>query len=259
MDLTNIGTLSSYVRALDSRRQAEQLSQGRTEEKKPSSAADWIKQQAEQAKSSDKQELAWCDAGDQKLTGIQTKYYSGGTLTKTEREYLKSKNPMLYERLLAAESAKKSYRRDLKRCRTREEVHRLKMSHTAGSVSAIKAGSAEAADRLNGVQSSTNEFVRSGEYHALPTEHEKAVAEKRVKQAEERQRRKLAERSARKQGAEQRKSESSRKKLFRDIRPGETVEQAKNSPEMLKVRRAKAKHAYSSQAGDFKVVIKEKA
>ena len=76
-----------------------------------------------------------------------------------------------------------------------------------------------------------------------------------MKQAEERQRRKLAERS----GGKQHKPESTRKKLFRDIRPGETVEQAKNSPEMLKVKRAKAKRAYSSQAGDFKVVIKEKA
>ena len=256
MDFTSIGTVSGYVRALDSRRQAEQRSQGRQEGKNPSSAADWIKQQ-DSAKSSDKQELTFGNTGDQKLAGIQTKYYSGGTLTKTEREYLKSKNPMLYERLLAAESAKKSYRRDLKRCRTREEVNRLKMSHTAGSASAIKAGGAETSDRLNAVQSSTNEFVKSGEYRSLPTEHEKAVAEKRVRQAEERQRRKLADHSNGKRSAEQRKTESSRNEMFRDIRPGETVEQAKNSPEMLKVRRAKAKRAYSSSAGDFKVVIKE--
>lgn len=255
MDFAGIGTVSGYVRALDSRRQAEQRSQGSTEEKKPSSAADWVKQQEELAKSSDKQDITWWNTGDQKLSGIQTKFYSGATLTKTEREYLKSKNPALYERLVAAEAAKKSYRRDLKCCRTREEVHRMKLSHTAGTISAIKAGSAEASDRLNGIQSSTNEFVRSGEYHSLPTEHEKAVAEKRVKQAEERQRRKRAENSVEKQH----NPESSRKKLFRDIRPGETVEQAKNSPEMLKVRRAKAKRAYSSSAGEFKMVIKEKA
>lgn len=255
MDFAGIGTVSGYVRALDSRRQAEQRSQGSTEEKKPSAAADWVKQQEELAKSSDKQDITWWNTGDQKLSGIQTKYYSGGSLTKTEREYLKSKNPALYERLIAAEAAKKSYRRDLKRCRTREEVHRMKLSHTAGTMSAIKAGSAEVSDRLNGIQSSTNEFVRSGEYHSLPTEHEKAVAEKRVKQAEERQRGKRTENSAEKQHD----PENSRKKLFRDIRPGETVEQAKNSPEMLKVRRAKAKRVYSSSAGEFKVVIKEKA
>lgn len=255
MDFAGIGTVSGYVRALDSRRQAEQRSQGSTEEKKPSAAADWVKQQEELAKSSDKQDITWWNTGDQKLSGIQTKYYSGGSLTKTEREYLKSKNPALYERLIAAEAAKKSYRRNLKRCRTREEVHRMKLSHTAGTMSAIKAGSAEASDRLNGIQSSTNEFVRSGEYHSLPTEHEKAVAEKRVKQAEERQRGKRTENSAEKQHD----PENSRKKLFRDIRPGETVEQAKNSPEMLKVRRAKAKRVYSSSAGEFKVVIKEKA
>lgn len=255
MDFAGIGTVSGYVRALDSRRKAEQRSQGSTEEKKPSAAADWVKQQEELAKSSDKQDITWWNTGNQKLSGIQTKYYSGGSLTKTEREYLKSKNPALYERLIAAEAAKKSYRRDLKRCRTREEVHRMKLSHTAGTMSAIKAGSAEASDRLNGIQSSTNEFVRSGEYHSLPTEHEKAVAEKRVKQAEERQRGKRTENSAEKQYD----PENSRKKLFRDIRPGETVEQAKNSPEMLKVRRAKAKRVYSSSAGEFKVVIKEKA
>ena len=97
MDLTSIGTISGYVRELDSRRRAEHRNQGRAQDRKPSTAAEWVKQQEELAKSPDRQELTWGNTGDQKLTGIQTKYYSGGTLTKSEREYLKSKNPMLYE------------------------------------------------------------------------------------------------------------------------------------------------------------------
>lgn len=251
MDLMTVGTVSGYVRAMDSRRQAEQKQHAGTDEK-PSDIKEWIKQQEESAGSSDRQDISWRNTGDQKLSGIQNKFYSGGNLTKTEREYLRAKNPALYQRFLASEAEKQSYKRALKRCRTREEVHRLKMSHTAGAMGTLKSDGAAASDKMNGIQSSTGEFVRSGEYHALPTEHEKAVAEKRVKQAEERQQRKRTEKSGEKRDS------SDSKKLFRDIRPGETVEQAKNSPEMLKVRRARAKRAYGNSSQVMKVVISEK-
>ena len=257
MDFTNIGTVSGFVKAMESKRRTEMRTSEMSSEK-PTNIDEWIKQQNEQFKSSaDRQELSYGNTSDQKLVGIQTKYYSGGNLTRTEREYLKSKNPALYERLLASESLKKSYRSELKRCRTREEVHRLKMSHTVGTMGSVKSDTTGAATKMNDIQSSTNEFVKSGEYHALPTEHEKAIAEKRVKQAEERQRRKHSEGTALNRSGKSDADKDS--KLFRDIRPGETVEQAKNSPEMLKVRRAKAKRAYSASSGEFKVVISEKA
>lgn len=263
MNLMNIGSVASYVKSLDAQRQAEQRSQG-SSGKKPSTISEWIKQQEDTSKASPNgQDIAGnltAHLGDQKLAGIQTKFYSGGTLTKAEREYLKSKNPMLYERLLASESEKNAYKQQLKRCRTRDEVHRVKMAHTAGALSSAKADKATAVYKMNGIQSASSEFVRSGEYHALPTEHEQAVAEKRVKQAEERQSRKNSERAeAINSRAENKKTSREDQKLFRDIRPGETVEQAKNSPEMLKVRRAKAKRAYSSSSDGCKVVISEKA
>lgn len=127
-------------------------------------------------------------------------------------------------------------------------------------VSSAKSDKATAVYKMNGIQSASGEFVRSGEYHALPTEHERAVAEKRVKQAEERQKRKSSERTeAIVNRTENRKTDEDSKKLFQDIRPGETVEQAKNSPEMIKVRRAKVKRAYSRSSDGYKVVIGDKA
>ncbi len=265
MNFMNIGSVSSYVKALDSHSRAEQRSQG-SSGKKPSTIKEGIKRQEDTAKSAadkDKNDIIGSIAsqlGDQKLAGIQTKFYSGGTLTKSEREYLKSKNPMLYERLLASESEKNAYKQQLRRCRTRDEVHRLKLAHTTGALSSAKSDKATAVYKMNGIQSASGEFVRSGEYHALPTEHERAVAEKRVKQAEERQKRKSSERTeAIVNRTENRKTDEDSKKLFQDIRPGETVEQAKNSPEMIKVRRAKVKRAYSRSSDGYKVVISDKA
>lgn len=265
VNFMNIGSVASYVKALDYQRQAEQRSQG-SSGKKPSTIKEWIKQQEDTAKSAadrDKNDIVGSitdHLGDQKLAGIQTKFYSGGTLTKSECEYLKSKNPMLYERLVASESEKNAYKQQLRRCRTRDEVHRLKLAHTAGALSSAKADKATAVYKMNGIQSASGEFVRGGEYHALPTEHEQAVAEKRVKQAEERQKRKSSERAeAIATRKESRKTDEDSKKLFQDIRPGETVEQAKNSPEMLKVKRAKAKRAYSRSSDGYKVVISNKA
>ena len=61
-------------------------------------------------------------------------------MSRAEKEYLKTKNPVLYARLAAADLEKKVYERELKRCRTKEEVQRLKLSHTASSLSAVNAG-----------------------------------------------------------------------------------------------------------------------
>ena len=96
-------------------------------------------------------------------------------MSREEREYLKTKNPVLYSRLEAADLEKKAYERELKRCRTKDEVQRLKLSHTASSLSAVNAGNHSSVIptaqkmsiaqgelyKMKGIQDITNKFVRA--------------------------------------------------------------------------------------------------
>ena len=50
---------------------------------------------------------------------------------------MQKKDPMAYRQLKAAEAEQKSYEEELKRCRTKEEVSRVRMAHTSASLSVV--------------------------------------------------------------------------------------------------------------------------
>lgn len=308
MDFRSISSVQSYVKTLDSKYQAEkQQKEGPAVStdpaKKQSKLDEWIKQRQDEMKSAIETMKRMEESTDHKLAGIQSKVYSGTSLSRAEKEYLKTKNPVLYARLEAADLEKKVYERELKRCRTKEEVQRLKLSHTASSLSAVNAGqhSAGASSeqkmalaqgelyKLKGMQDATNRFVRSGAYHSLPTEREKAIAEKRVKQAQERRQREMSQglldeiykNRAPKAGDIKQSAEAADDawnkqsgapaedylptevtkgridpKVLTDIKPDETVEQAENSREMLKFKRAKARRAYKDSAAAGEMLLR---
>ena len=308
MDFRSISSVQSYVKTLDSKYQAEKQQEegpavSTDPAKKQSKLDEWIKQRQDEMKSAIETMKRMEESTDHKLAGIQSKVYSGTTLSRAEREYLKTKNPVLYARLAAADLEKKVYERELKRCRTKEEVQRLKLSHTASSLSAVNAGqhSAGASSeqkmalaqgelyKLKGMQDATNRFVRSGAYHSLPTEREKAIAEKRVEQAQERRRREMSQglldeiykNRAPKTGDIKQSAEAADDawnkqsgapaedylpteatkghidpKVLTDIKPDETVEQAENSREMLKYKRAKARRAYKDSAAAGEMLLR---
>lgn len=308
MDFRSISSVQSYVKTLDSKYQAEkQQEEGPAVStdpvKKQSKLDEWIKQRQDEMKSVIETMKRMEESTDHKLAGIQSKVYSGTSLSRAEKEYLKTKNPVLYARLEAADLEKKVYERELKRCRTKEEVQRLKLSHTASSLSAVNAGqhSAGASSeqkmalaqgelyKLKGMQDATNRFVRSGAYHSLPTERERAIAEKRVEQAQERRRREMSQglldeiykNRAPKTGDIKQSAEAADDawnkqlgasaedylpteatkghidpKVLTDIKPDETVEQAENSREMLKYKRAKARRAYKDSAAAGEMLLR---
>ena len=307
MDFRSISSVQSYVKTLDSKYQAEKQQEegpavSTDPAKKQSKLDEWIKQRQDEMKSAIETMKRMEESTDHKLAGIQSKVYSGTSLSRAEKEYLKTKNPVLYARLAAADLEKKVYERELKRCRTKEEVQRLKLSHTASSLSAVNAGqhSAGASSeqkmalaqgelyKLKGMQDATNRFVRSGAYHSLPTEREKAIAEKRVEQAQERRRREMSQglldeiykNRAPKTGDIKQSAEAADDawneqlgasdedylpteatkghidpKVLTDIKPDEIVEQAENSREMLKFKRAKARRAYKDSAAAGEILL----
>lgn len=308
MDFRSISSVQSYVKTLDSKYQAEKQQEegpavSTDPAKKQSKLDEWIKQRQDEMKSAIETMKRMEESTDHKLAGIQSKVYSGTSLSRAEKEYLKTKNPVLYARLAAADMEKKVYERELKRCRTKEEVQRLKLSHTASSLSAVNAGQHGAGAsseqkmalaqgelyKLKGMQDATNRFVRSGAYHSLPTEREKAIAEKRVEQAQERRRREMSQglldeiykNRVPKTGDIKQSAEAADDawneqlgasaedylpteatkghidpKVLTDIKPDETVEQAENSREMLKYKRAKARRAYKDSAAAGKMLLR---
>lgn len=112
-----------------------------------------------------------------KKQSITWKAFAGKRLTAEEKRYLRQTDAMAYERLNAIEQEQKAYERALKRCRSKEDVQRLKMSRLGSSLTAVKAvGSSGMGDdrkitmlalenrRCNMLARSTNEYIRTGGY-----------------------------------------------------------------------------------------------
>ena len=138
--------------------------------------------------------------GSSKLSAqIRTKLAAGKKLTQEEMDYLQKNDPQTYQKAKAIEEEQKCYEEELKRCRTKEDVQRVKMNHTAASLStvnnvknnpAIPEGAKlgimwQELMKTRALEETMGEFVKSGRYAQLPTEAEKAEAEKELKEAKE--------------------------------------------------------------------------
>lgn len=234
---------------------------------------------------------------DKKLSAIQQKLYNGGKLTPEEREYLKAKNPQAYNELVQEEQEQKAYEQELRRCQTKEEVERVKMTRIGQSLSTVNevknnpnipkekklALIAREKRRTDAVNESTQKFIESGEYAKLPTEAEKALAEKKEAEREKQKAEALQEAAkenaeaitkAPKQAASPEKTdetaniEETETIKTQEVKDPDSVlpasERYVESAEERKVRRAKAKAAYNSAASaDFEAksirTIDEKA
>lgn len=235
---------------------------------------DWVKQQAEEIRQSQKD-------GSAKLQAqIDLKLNSGQKLTAEEKEYLRKNNPEAYQHVKNLEAEQESYERELKRCTTKDEVERVKMLHTAASLSAVNNIMNNPAipenkkfelvmrehQKNSALQESTRDFVESGRYAKLPTEAERLKAEKDLKEAEEAERNiddsteETAKEAAGQKGekAEETLSDivdEQRKEHAKDVlgQREMTRTEAELTPEALKVKRAKAQAAYKSVEVDIPI------
>lgn len=120
------------------------------------------------------------------LSAIDTKLRSGKVLSASELSYLKQNHPELYEKAMEVKRERQQYENELKACKTKDDVQRVrasKLMNMAAEVSAI-ANNPHIPDgkkyelmvqinkRAEGIAEAHNEFVRSGEYNALPTDAE---------------------------------------------------------------------------------------
>ena len=234
---------------------------------------DWVKQQADEIRQANKE-------GSAKLQAqIDLKLKCGQRLTADEMEYLRKNDPEAYQHVKSMQAEQKQYEQELKRCKTKDEVERVKMLHTASSLSAVNNIMHNSAipenkkfelvmrehQKNEALQQSTREFVESGRYAKLPTEQERLKAEKDLQEAKEAEQKiddptqdtveEILDKAA--EGGDEGPQEASQVKeaLIEDARDvlsqrEMTRAEAELTPEALKVKRARAQAAYKA-AGDI--------
>lgn len=70
--------------------------------------------------------------------GIANKVMSGKNLSAEEIEYLQQKNPELLKKYREMQEEKKSYERQLRNCKTKEEVERVRVNKINGYLAQAK-------------------------------------------------------------------------------------------------------------------------
>lgn len=274
MDFLMINSVNSYVKGLDMK--------GRWRQKKEKAdfSEDYTLNERQRKNEMFKKsymEQRENDDSDKTLSAINNKIAVGSKLTPDEMKYLQVKNPTLYQKLKDIEKEKKQYEEDLKKCKTKEDVDRLKMSKISSSLSAINSVknnpnipeskkleiAAQEQRRLNELGKIEAKFIKSGEYAKLPTEEEKAKAEKDMREAEENLRdvtedRKTEEKTVSKSETDSQYEykkdipenpdveEAAADTEKADCEEKLTVTEAELTPEAKKVKRARAKAAYKS-------------
>lgn len=234
------------------------------------------------------------NGSDSRLSEIRNKLNAGGKLSPDEMEYLRQKDPKTYNDLKQEELEQEAFEKRLRRCKTKEEVERLKMSRINQSLSTISSVENNSAipkgeklgiilregRRMKRMEESVEKFVRSGEFSKLPTEAEEALARK--EEAERKKAEKTPEEPIREETEPIEKPEESAEPAQTDAaqepiqaeKPEmelETPEEKKanqaktaanaphpfdwepavDSPELRKVRRARAKAAYAAHSPEF--------
>ncbi|MEG0778479.1 MAG: hypothetical protein RSG55_06500 [Oscillospiraceae bacterium] len=128
-------------------------------------------------------------------SSLDIKLCAGGTLTDDELEYLKTKSPELYQKAIEIKKERAQYKKELERCRTKEDVEELnsrKMQQFVSEIKAVKNNpniasgkKREIMEQINrramGILSEHSHFVSSRDYEELPTEEEIEEGEKKEK------------------------------------------------------------------------------
>lgn len=196
------GTVSNAVKMmeLDNQWQLKKNSGQPLSRKEINERANWTE---EQWLLSHFQEELENNKESEKMQSIMNKVAAGKELTNEEISYLEEKNPQALKEYEEVRAEKESYERQLKNCKTQEDVDRLKLTKMGEFAASIRkiasdpyipksvklAMAQKILGKANVVEEVHQEFVRSGQYDALPTEEEKKEeseekAEEAVKQAE---------------------------------------------------------------------------
>lgn len=259
MDFSTIGNISAYTKRLKLQTMWDMKKRSGNAASHQDTGSNWMMEDLERQRK------------NEKLARITNKVLNGRKLTSEERDYLRSESPQAYQQLLRSEQEQKAFEGELRRCETKEDVQRLKTDRINAALSVIKSvenspyisseqalgiAMAELA-KVQAFERITLEFIKSGEYGELPTEAERAQANKDAHEAEEARRDPEADRPAQDAAhpagepeggnlTEQAASPAGDKAEAPRAKRPERPAVGPDTPERRKVRRAKAKAAYAA-------------
>lgn len=128
------------------------------------------------------------------MNAVTAKLNSGQKLSSSEMEYLKSKDPELYNKAVQIEAERKAYEEKLKNCKTKEDVQRLQTLSLSTSMAKINSvvnnpnipkGKKlemiqDESRKVKAINDATAKFVKSAAYAKLPTDAELSEKHKKA-------------------------------------------------------------------------------
>ena len=120
------------------------------------------------------------------MASIDAKLKSGEGLTPEEEEYLKQSNPEAYKEYQEIRQEKEAYKKQLKSCKTKEDVDKLKLNKMGGFLAEMKKVSnnpvipeqkklgliEKLLKKVMGIQKAHIAFTKTAKYQNLQTEEE---------------------------------------------------------------------------------------
>lgn len=195
MDFMNIGSVNSYLSNMNMENKWQ------TKKKSGDYSADgtrtvgeWMEQQKKKAREKEDEKQ---NKRDNTLIAINSKLSRGAKLTPAEKQYLRQKDMAAYERVQKIEAARRDFENRLRRCKTKDEVRRLKMAYAASALSNVNsiknnphisedkksALISEQQQQNSAIERAHNDFIKSGAFSSLPTDAERAKAFKKLANA----------------------------------------------------------------------------
>ncbi len=137
------------------------------------------------------------DSSTSMMQQIRAKMAAGKRLSAKEMDFLKENDPQTYQKAKEIEMEREAYERELKQCKTKEEVQRVKLSHAAAAMASVKeiesnpnipkgeklALMMQELAKSNALGDSERAFAMSKDYKSLPTEAERKKAEEELEAA----------------------------------------------------------------------------
>ncbi|MCM1023975.1 MAG: hypothetical protein NC395_07965 [Prevotella sp.] len=134
---------------------------------------------------------------DKVLKSITEKLNRGDKLTFSEKQYLQKRDPQAYQTVVDTEKEQMFYEMQMRRCRTKDEFHKLRMIRTVSSLSTVKSvqnnpsvSQERKLEVISGEQrknaaleKSEKEFIKQGGLSRLPTQAECIAAAKKLAEA----------------------------------------------------------------------------
>lgn len=203
MDFMCSGSVNNYIKSMDMQvRWQTKKKNGDYSADGKKTVAQWAEEQKKKIRESaegvgNTVDGEYDKSKDKVLKSITEKLNRGDKLTYSEKQYLQKRDPQAYQQVIDAEQEQFYYETQMRRCRTKDEFHKLRMIRTMSSLSTVRSTQNNAKipqerkleiaageqQKNAALERSEKEFIRQGGLSRLPTQAECIAAAKKLAEA----------------------------------------------------------------------------